>query len=805
MKNWRIRVKTHLFLPICTLIIINSFAVDTTTIVFSDFSDLSNWQLNGTCRGATNADKKKVLRLTNSTKSQSGSAFIKNPIQLISDKGFLASFSAYFSFQISNTDGLNEGDGAGADGLVFVIQTVANNVGSVGGGLGYRGIPRSIGIEFDTWNNSDSANDPDHNHVGIDTNGSTRSIKTYSEKALFNNGKIWYAWIDYDGDNQILEVRYDSTNTRPENPKLSQKINIPSLLVEENVYVGFTSATGLSYNIHDILSINFINKFQPYLYSLSLSALPDTTVNPLDSVTLIATVRDMNNTIQPDSSKKTKWRIIDAGDNSESILKTNSGAEALLIPQVGNSRIIIEAKAIVNNQTLLDTIVIHVTKEDSYSLKITASPDTIVKSHSKVTLKSNIYDDSNKLLSDSAKKTVWKIIASDMNPESILQSNTGAEVDLIPLIPYTTVLLEASVTVKNQKLTDTIRIHVTAGDPYRISIETMPVDKIEAKPLERLTLSNYPDSATVYAVVRDKWGGYCRMADSNNTTWQVISGKDIATVTGIVNVKCNGLVKRLGPTGEALIEASEGELIKDSLPVTIGNIFIEKIVIRDHESKETLDSIIVKVKQPKTLDVYGLITGTDPKLEKSWILVKGDWSITGVTISADNPLPKNSETWTLVADAAGQGILSVVSGKNEVHIPVIIQSECKITVAVSSNPFNLQETVSGKVASFYENVLKVNSNNGVIIAVNSSIPLKVNGDSYGTATIFDPVGNVVRSDLRVVMANSYTKTDYGIFWDGTNKNNRRVGAGSYLIRIKVCDIQGKDHVVSVKVGVVDKD
>jgi hypothetical protein len=37
---------------------------------------------------------------------------------------------------------------------------------AVGGGLGYRGIKNSIGIEFDTWNNADSSDDPDHNHIG---------------------------------------------------------------------------------------------------------------------------------------------------------------------------------------------------------------------------------------------------------------------------------------------------------------------------------------------------------------------------------------------------------------------------------------------------------------------------------------------------------------------------------------------------------------------------------------------------------------------------------------------------------------
>lgn len=42
-----------------------------------------------------------------------------------------------------------DGLGCGADGLVFVVQTNSNKVGG-GGGIGYQGIPNSVGVELDT-------------------------------------------------------------------------------------------------------------------------------------------------------------------------------------------------------------------------------------------------------------------------------------------------------------------------------------------------------------------------------------------------------------------------------------------------------------------------------------------------------------------------------------------------------------------------------------------------------------------------------------------------------------------------------
>ena len=60
-------------------------------------------------------------------------------------------------------------DSNGADGIAFVMQPNSTAAGSNGGGLGYAGVTPSFALGFDTWQNSDPAND----HIGIMYNGNT--------------------------------------------------------------------------------------------------------------------------------------------------------------------------------------------------------------------------------------------------------------------------------------------------------------------------------------------------------------------------------------------------------------------------------------------------------------------------------------------------------------------------------------------------------------------------------------------------------------------------------------------------------
>jgi hypothetical protein len=135
--------------------------------------------------------------------------------------------------------------------LVFVIQSLSTDaVGGGGGGIGYGGMLQSVGIEFDTWQYS--AWDPSSNHVGINMFGAMDSIQALPVVPNFDDGSIWYSWIDYDGSK--LEVRANQTGVRPTDVLLSLEIDIPSILGQSDAFVGFTSGTAAAYANHDILS-----------------------------------------------------------------------------------------------------------------------------------------------------------------------------------------------------------------------------------------------------------------------------------------------------------------------------------------------------------------------------------------------------------------------------------------------------------------------------------------------------------------------------------------------------------------------
>ncbi|MDX2222965.1 MAG: PEP-CTERM sorting domain-containing protein [Rhodospirillaceae bacterium] len=240
-------------------------AAQATTILYNDFSSLAGLQVNGTtkaihacapsgdgatCGAVTDFGGNKVLRLTNNL-SQAGSAFSTSTVSLASD----ASFSTSFRFRF--TDQQN----SGADGIVFAVQTVSNQAGGIGGGIGYFGINNSVGIEFDNWFNGGS--DPDDNHVGVNINGSVVSVATAFSPYVFDDGLLLTAWVDYDGATDMLEVRLSNTNVRPLASLLSYNVDLATVLGTSDAYVGFTSGTGAAGADHDILAWQFNSTFNP--------------------------------------------------------------------------------------------------------------------------------------------------------------------------------------------------------------------------------------------------------------------------------------------------------------------------------------------------------------------------------------------------------------------------------------------------------------------------------------------------------------------------------------------------------------
>eukprot|EP01114_Cavostelium_apophysatum_P003474 TRINITY_DN1337_c0_g1_i2.p1 TRINITY_DN1337_c0_g1~~TRINITY_DN1337_c0_g1_i2.p1 ORF type:complete len:344 (-),score=13.71 TRINITY_DN1337_c0_g1_i2:83-1114(-) len=222
-------------------------------------SDLLSLQLNKYTQSLNpNADGK--ILLTSFDKSAGGSAFFKNPIAL-AGSGTKGSFSTAFSFQMNTSGGGGDKDGQGADGIMFIIYSATNQNGPYGkgaysgSGMGYSGLQKSVGIEFDTYVNSD-VGDPNGNHIGININGQLNG-PTASIPTRLNDGRLWWAWVDYNGFVGIIEVRVATSNIRPTAANLIRAVNLTDVLQTPDAYVGFTASTGRYYQAHSIHSWYF--------------------------------------------------------------------------------------------------------------------------------------------------------------------------------------------------------------------------------------------------------------------------------------------------------------------------------------------------------------------------------------------------------------------------------------------------------------------------------------------------------------------------------------------------------------------
>lgn len=159
------------------------------------------------------------------------------------------SFRADFTFRV--VPGLPAGE-TSADGFTFAIAESPAAVGGSFANLGYGGIqPGGFAVEFDTWNNGISTNDPDGNHLGLDLNGSVNSRHTAPLPIQIDDGLLHKAIITYEDTVQggHVTVSVDS--------ELFMDVTDPLIGVPDG-YFGFTAATGGGTAEHRIESFRLL-------------------------------------------------------------------------------------------------------------------------------------------------------------------------------------------------------------------------------------------------------------------------------------------------------------------------------------------------------------------------------------------------------------------------------------------------------------------------------------------------------------------------------------------------------------------
>jgi len=210
------------------------------------------------------------LQLTSSGGSEAGAAYSTTAVSL----GSNATFSTTFQFQITNPGGIDP-----ADGIIFVLAASATGLGTSGGDLGYGGVPNSVAIEFDTYNNgADDGNSS--NHIAIDENGNIingtgesdqdltnvygvstcnfTSGTLYTAPGCLSNGDIWSVTMAYNGTDLSLTAS-DPAEGGSDVIYNNLPINISSFLGTNTAFVGFTAGTGSGYETQSILDWQFAN------------------------------------------------------------------------------------------------------------------------------------------------------------------------------------------------------------------------------------------------------------------------------------------------------------------------------------------------------------------------------------------------------------------------------------------------------------------------------------------------------------------------------------------------------------------
>ncbi|CDP17268.1 unnamed protein product [Coffea canephora] len=271
-------VLAYFLLPIAA----GAAASDDAGFIFQGFQQ-SNLSLDGLATVTNNG----LLRITNTTISQTGHAFYPNPINFKSTSNSSAfSFSTQFVFAI-----VPDLSGLTGTGMAFVIAPTRNLtkvpdsqfIGLFDNSTNGNQTNHVFAVELDTYQNQDFG-DINDNHVGIDINSVISKVsrpasykannKNSFENLTLISGQQMQLWVEYDGMDRRIDVTLAPiAAAKPHTPLLSLRYDLSPIL-KQTMYVGFSAASspleiGTS---HFILGWSF--KMNGVAQAIDLSQLP---------------------------------------------------------------------------------------------------------------------------------------------------------------------------------------------------------------------------------------------------------------------------------------------------------------------------------------------------------------------------------------------------------------------------------------------------------------------------------------------------------------------------------------------------
>ncbi|KAG5553958.1 hypothetical protein RHGRI_011730 [Rhododendron griersonianum] len=243
----------------------SSPAKDHLSFTFNNFKAASR---NLTLDGIAEFTPSGLLALTNGTRQENGHAFFPTPFPFKpSPNASVSSFSASFIFSI-----IADYPTLSGHGIVFVVAPAPGLPGVLPSHwLGLfnetnngKSTNHVVAVELDTIYSSEFQ-DINDNHVGIDINGldsvAFKAAGYYSNGRFQNlsliSGKAMQVWVEYDGGKKEMNVTMAPVHLpKPSTPLLTLSKDLSPIL-NQTMYVGFSSSTGSVPTSHYILAWSF--------------------------------------------------------------------------------------------------------------------------------------------------------------------------------------------------------------------------------------------------------------------------------------------------------------------------------------------------------------------------------------------------------------------------------------------------------------------------------------------------------------------------------------------------------------------
>ncbi|MBN2035483.1 MAG: fibro-slime domain-containing protein [Chitinispirillaceae bacterium] len=325
---------------------------------------------------------------------------------------------------------------------------------------------------------------------------------------------------------------------------------------------------------------------------------------------------------------------------------------------------------------------------DPNTIDIQVYPNDTIKAGDTALIIGNILDKNGQvipLLSDSIR---WTQVQTNFRQGDVITNPQNDSTCFTGTVAYRRIGIIGSFRNSSFNIVDTVWIYIIPNDPSQVDIDQQnatpltrdqvasQIDTFNVRPQQTITLTIGQNNAYAYAVLRDRFGNYCYLADTS--TW-ASENAALATVTYVNNAAFEGVIGRAtgARTGATFVVVSQGTLTPDTAQVAlVADTLIALRLVNVAFPNVALDTVILTTDSSITVKVQG-IWSTSPGV---WVDVTGTWTLNpSDAITFDIPLPATQTgQWTIDPATPGIADLTVTSLNASTSITIIVKSLIKL-------------------------------------------------------------------------------------------------------------------------------